>query len=253
MFTESDVINEKCQPFRDLIPAYALEASEPEEIQSLEAHLKTCADCQASLEEYRAVSEGLLLALPPQAPPPRVRARLIAGLASTQAPAAPRTRRVWPIWQIAGGLALAILLVLNVSTLAQLQNLQRQQTTLTAQLRSSEAALALVAYPDGRTFSLTGQQGTGTVVLNSDLKRGVVFAWGLKAPDAAHTYQVWLIQPDGQRVSGGLFSPEPGQPFVSVVIPFKRPLSDFTGLGITLEPSGGSLAPTGPRVLGTLF
>jgi anti-sigma-K factor RskA len=71
--------------------------------------------------------------------------------------------------------------------------------------------------------------------------------------DEAHTYQVWLIQPDGHRTSGGLFHPEPGQPFVSVVIPSERPFSDFTGLGVTIEPAGGSPAPTGVRVLGTSF
>jgi anti-sigma-K factor RskA len=91
------------------------------------------------------------------------------------------------------------------------------------------------------------------LVLNSELKKGVLFAWGLDTLDAAHTYQVWLIQPDGRRVSGGLFCPESDQPFVSVIIPSSRPFTDYTGLGITVEPSGGSPGPTGPRVLGTQF
>jgi anti-sigma-K factor RskA len=142
---------------------------------------------------------------------------------------------------------------LNVSTLSQLQTLQRQQGTLTQQLQTSQTALALVAYPEGRTLAVTGQQAAGTLVLNSELKSGVLFAWGLQMLDEAHVYQVWLIQPDGRRVSGGLFRPEPGQPFVSVVIPSARPFSDFTGLGVTVEPSGGSPGPTGPKVLGTSF
>jgi anti-sigma-K factor RskA len=245
-------MNANCQPFRDLLPAYALEALDPDEARILETHLKTCPDCRASLEEYRAVSEGLLFALPPKAPPPRVRARLIARLAAAKAPA-PSVRRAWPIWQLAGGLALAVLLVLNVSTLSQLQTLQRQQGTLTKQLQTSQTALALVAYPEGRTLAVTGQQAAGTLVLNSELKSGVLFAWGLQMLDEAHAYQVWLIQPDGRRVSGGLFRPEPGQPFVSVIIPSSRPFSDFTGLGVTVEPSEGSPEPTGPKVLGTSF
>jgi hypothetical protein len=145
------------------------------------------------------------------------------------------------------------LLALNVSTLSQLQVLQRQQGTLTKQLQTSQTALALVAYPEGRTLTVTGQQAAGTLVLNSELKSGVLFVWGLQILDGAHAYQVWLIQPDGHRVSGGLFRPEPGQPFVSVVIPSARPFSDFTGLGVTIEPSGGSPGPTGPKVLGTTF
>jgi len=245
-------MNANCQPFRDLLPAYALKALDPDEVRMLENHLKTCPDCQAGLEEFRAVSNGLMFALPPKAPPPRVRARLIASLAAAQAPA-PSTRRAWPIWQLAGGLALAILLVLNVSTLSQLQALQRQQATLTKHLQTSQTALALVAYPEGRTLAVTGQQAAGTLILNSELKNGVLFAWGLETLDEAHAYQVWLIQPDGRRVSGGLFRTEPGQPFVSVVIPSSRPFSDFTGLGVTIEPAGGSPGPTGPKVLGTSF
>lgn len=245
-------MNPNCQRFHDLLPAYALEALDPDEIRALEAHLKTCHDCQARLEEYRAVGDGLLFALPPKAPPPRVRARLIASLATAQAPARP-ARRTWPIWQLAGGLALAALLIFNVSTMTQLQALQRQQATLAKQLQTSQTALALVAYPEGRSLSVTGQQAAGTLVLNSELQRGVLFAWGLDVLDEAHTYQVWLIQPDGHRISGGLFRPEPGQPFVSVVIPSERPFSDFTGLGVTIEPAGGSPAPTGARVLGTSF
>ena len=245
-------MNANCQPFRDLLPAYALEALDPDEVRLLGTHLKTCLDCQASLEEYRAVSRGLLFALPPKAPPPRVRARLIARMAAAKVPA-PSARRAWPIWQLAGGLALVVLLALSVSTLFQLQALQRQQVTLTKQLHTSQTALALVEYPEGQTLALTGQQAAGTLILNSELKNGVLFAWGLETLDEAHAYQVWLIQPDGRRVSGGLFRTEPGQPFVSVVIPSSRPFSDFTGLGVTVEPSGGSPGPTGPKVLGTSF
>ena len=245
-------MNPNCQQFQELLPAYALEALDPDETRTLQAHLKTCPDCQGRLEEHRMVSDGLLFALPPKAPPPRVRARLIASLAAAKASATP-TRRVWPIWQLVSGLALVALVVMNISTMTQLQALQRQQMTLTKQLQTSQTALALVAYPEGRSLSVTGQQAAGTLVLNSELQRGVLFAWGLDVLDEAHTYQVWLIQPDGHRISGGLFRPEPGQPFVSVVIPSERPFSDFTGLGVTIEPAGGSPAPTGARVLGTSF
>jgi len=246
------MITASCQPFRDLLPAYALEALDPDEIRAVEAHLRTCLDCRACLEEYRAVSEGLLFALPPVAPPPRVRAHLIAQIAASKKPAT-SAWRTWPIWQLAGGLALAVLLVLNISTIAQLEGLQRQQITLTRQLQASQTALALVAYPEGLKLNVTGQGAAGTLILNPELKSGVLFAWGLATLDEAHTYQVWLIQPDGHRVSGGLFRPEPGLPFVSVVIPSSRPFSDFTGLGVTIEPAGGSPAPTGMRVLGTSF
>jgi anti-sigma-K factor RskA len=245
------MIDEKCQPFRDLLPAYALQALDPDEAKSVEKHLRICADCQANLEEYQAVSEGLLGAMPKVAPPPRVRARLVAQLGAEKPQVAP-ARRARFNWQWVMGLALVVLLALNVSTLFQLNALQHQQAMLTTQLNASQKALALVAYPDSRTYEVSGK-AAGTLVLNDELRSGALFIWGLEPLDPAHTYQIWLIQPDGKRVSGGLFKPETGQPFVSAFIASSKPLSDFVGLGVTVEPSGGSPAPTTPRVVGTSF
>ena len=246
-------MNESCASFQDLLPCYALDALDPNEVKALETHLRSCADCRAALEEYRAVSDGLLFAMPCQSPPPRVRARLIARLASGKAQSpGRRTWRIANVWQWVMGLALAALMALNVSTLAQLNAVQRQQAALTEELYSNQKALSLVAYPQSRTFSVSGK-ATGTLVLNSELRAGVLFVWGLEPLDAAHTYQVWLIQPDGKRVSGGLFRPEPGESFVSAFISSPQPLSDFVGLGVTVELSGGSPGPTTPKVIGTTF
>jgi anti-sigma-K factor RskA len=218
-------MNESCASFQDLLPCYALDALDPNEVKALETHLRSCADCRAALEEYRAVSDGLLFAMPCQSPPPRVRARLIARLASGKAQSP--GRRTWRIANV-------------------------QQAALTEELYSNQKALSLVAYPQSRTFSVSGK-ATGTLVLNSELRAGVLFVWGLEPLDAAHTYQVWLIQPDGKRVSGGLFRPEPGESFVSAFISSPQPLSDFVGLGVTVELSGGSPGPTTPKVIGTTF
>jgi anti-sigma-K factor RskA len=246
-------MKESCESFQNLLPCYALDALDPDEVKALQAHLRSCADCQAVLEEYRTVSNGLLFAMPRQSPPPRVRARLIARLAPDKAQAASRrTGRVWSAWQWAMGLALAALVALNVSTLAQLNAVQRSQATLTEELYTNQKALSLVAYPQSRTFTVSGQ-ATGTLVLNSELASGVLFAWGLEPLDAAHTYQVWLIQPDGKRVSGGLFRPEPDESFVSAFISLPQPLSEFVGMGVTVEPLGGSPGPTTPRVIGATF
>jgi anti-sigma-K factor RskA len=244
----------ECQPFRELLPCYALEALDPDEAKAVEKHLRVCADCRAALEEYRTVGEGLLFAMPCQEPPPRVRARLIAALAKDK-PQAETVRRARPaagVVQWLMGLALVALLILNGATLARLDDLQRQQAGLAQELVTSQKAMSLVAYPDSRTYALSGQ-AAGTLVLNTDLGYGALFAWKLAPLDEAHTYQIWLIQPDGQRVSGGLFRPEPGQRFAYAVIWSSKPFSDFTGLGVTVEPKGGSPGPTTPRVFGTTF
>jgi anti-sigma-K factor RskA len=247
------MMNEKCQPFRELLPCYAIEALEPDQVRSLEQHLHTCANCRAELEQYRAIGDGLLYAIPCQSPPPRVRAGLIARLAADRPQAAPRTGLRWQhVWQWAIGLALAVLLAFNVSTLAQFSTLQRHQSELEQDLYVSQKAISLVAYPDSRTFALSGQ-ATGTLVVNDQLRSGALFVWGLAPLDEAHTYQVWLVQKDGTRVSGGLFKPDVGQQFASALVTWPQALADFVGLGVTVEPRGGSPGPTTPRVFGATF
>ena len=245
--------NFKCQPFRELLPCYALEALEPDEARSLEKHLRTCADCRAELEKYRTIGEGLLYALPCPPPTPRVRAGLIARLAAAKPQGLLRSAaRVQGVWQWVMGLAMVALIALNVSTLTQLNTMRQQQAALATQLTVSQKAMSLVTYHESRTYELSGQ-AAGTVILNDELHSGALFMWGVAPLDAAHTYQIWLVQKDGKRVSGGLFKPEPGQPFVSALVSIPQPLTDFVALGVTVEPSGGSPGPTTPRVFGATF
>lgn len=240
-------------PYRQLLSAHALGALDRAEAQAVEAHLDRCSECRALLAEYRDVADGLLVALPPQSPPPRVRARLIAGLAPGQTESRSPVRPSWPWARAAAALTLAALLLLNLWTAARIRGLMLQQATLREQLRQSQTALALVAYPESRTLPVSGEQVAGSLVLNHKLNTGVLLAWGLAPLDTGQTYQAWLIQPDGRRVSAGVFRPEPGANFASVVISPQAPLLDYSGLGVTIEPDGGSPAPTGPRVLGVDF
>jgi anti-sigma-K factor RskA len=67
------------------------------------------------------------------------------------------------------------------------------------------------------------------------------------APDRA--YQLWLVNKDGQRVSGGVFSVDAeGYGWLKVWTP--QPLGVYQRAGITVEPLDGSPGPTGARVLG---
>jgi anti-sigma-K factor RskA len=78
---------------------------------------------------------------------------------------------------------------------------------------------------------------------------GVLFVWNLPKLETGQNYQAWLINAQGDRISGGIFIPEENQLYTTVVITSPKPLGEFSGLGVTVEPSGGSPAPTGPRVL----
>jgi anti-sigma-K factor RskA len=80
-----------------------------------------------------------------------------------------------------------------------------------------------------------------------------LFVWQLPPAEAGKTYQIWLIDGQGQRTSGGFLQPEAGYSFVTAVIQPTAPLTIYRGLGVTAEPTGGSAAPTGPKLFGVDF
>jgi anti-sigma-K factor RskA len=75
-----------------------------------------------------------------------------------------------------------------------------------------------------------------------------LIVWKLPALPADQTYQIWLIDPKGNRTSGGTFSSETSQPFTTVSIFAPASFSNYKGIGVTVEPAGGSTAPTGMNV-----
>ena len=179
--------------WRENIPAYALGALDAEDARALEAHLQTCAACQAELADYRKISESLLMTLPPRQPSPALRKRLQSRLPSAQP--AQETRRPRFVWSF-GQLALAGALV-----------------------------LLFVA----------------------------VIAWNLPRINAAQTYQIWWIEPNGHRISAGIFRPQADLPYTTQPCFSSQSVSNFVGLGVTIEPAGGSAQPTGPRVFKVNF
>ena len=68
----------------DLLASYALDALEEDERNAVEAHLSSCARCQAELVHLQTAVDALPLAAPAVVPPVRARARLLARIASDQ-------------------------------------------------------------------------------------------------------------------------------------------------------------------------
>lgn len=59
----------ECQPFRPLISAFVDGELTPDEVQELERHLLTCADCREVYDDYRLLQTEIRR-LPPPPPPP---------------------------------------------------------------------------------------------------------------------------------------------------------------------------------------
>lgn len=70
------------EPFEEAAALEAVGALEEGERQALAAHLRGCAQCRAALAEYHQAAAALPLGLPPAAPPPSLRAQLLAAFRS---------------------------------------------------------------------------------------------------------------------------------------------------------------------------
>jgi anti-sigma-K factor RskA len=238
--------SEEHSRFREDLAAYALGALDAEEAAALEAHLHTCETCQAELADYRTIGDNLLASLPPRQPPPALREQLQSRLPPAQKPA--RRRFVWSFGQLALGTMLVLLFAMNLSSFMQMRQLQSQQVQLTRQLQNSQVALAMLSYPGTQSLPIREGEVSGSVLLDRERNAAALVAWNLPELTPEQIYQIWLIEPDGQRVSAGLFRPQADSPYTTQPIFSGRELSSFVGIGVTVEPAPGSEQPTGPRV-----
>jgi anti-sigma-K factor RskA len=234
-------------PFIENIPAYAIGALDAEGAAALESHLKTCASCQTELAEYRAVSESLLTAIPPRQPSAALRKRLQSRLPSAQKAMRPRLN--WSIGRMAVGAAFTLLLALSVYSILQVRALQLQQAQLTRQIQTSQTVLALLSYPSTQNVPINVNESVaGTLLLDKDRNIATIVVWNMPQLQTNQTYQIWLIDSHGDRTSGGIFRPDPGQSLTTTSITSTNNLSNFVGIGVTVEPTGGSDHPTGSRI-----
>jgi anti-sigma-K factor RskA len=233
----------------DSLPAYALGALEGDELLEVARHLPGCPECRAALAVYWQAADALPQTLPQRIPPPHLRARVTARVAEHSArtvarntgaeSAATGRQNGWPGWlarffprraAAVGGLAFILLLLAGAVLLQQIIPAQPavRVVRLAGAGENPEAAGYLMIFPGENNGSLTVDN--------------------VPALEAGFQYQAWLIK-NGERTSGGVFSVnEEGYGVLQITA--DHPLDSFDGLGVTVEPEGGSPGPTGERILG---
>jgi anti-sigma-K factor RskA len=232
----------------DWLPAYALGCLDEGEKAQVEAHLASCALCQRELEVYRAVVAELPLATPLREPPPRLRQAILqkAALAPrerhrtapvrTRLSLLERFRRSLatpvPTWGLLGALVLVVaLLAINV--------------VLLQRMASSPGNAFHVIQLTGTT---SAPQASAWVVMSDDGRAGTLITEWLPPLKPDQQYQLWMMM-DGKRSNGGVFNVD-DRGYSSMWVYTTLPLVDYQQFGVTVEPMGGSPAPTGNKVLG---
>ncbi|MFE2150349.1 anti-sigma factor domain-containing protein [Streptomyces lavendulae] len=264
--------------------AYVLDALAEPERAAFEAHLETCPDCAREVREFAATAALLGTAVAVE-PPPALRGAVLRRIrelpAGTEPGAARRPDpeagpragrgagpgpetgaargpgpetgaarhraprgRGWARWALAACLAVAAGLGGVAAWQYQRADTAREQARAA---EAREAALAgVLSAPDARLASgRIPDGGTGTVVLSRERDRAVFVPSGMAAPPAGRVYQLWFAGPGGMRPAGLMDPARPGAPAL-----LAGPVGAATGIGVTVEPEGGSAAPTtAPLVL----
>lgn len=227
-----------------LIDAYALGALDAEEMARVEDHIEGCASCRALLATARAAADALLYAAPPAAPPPQLRAKLLArvhALAEEERRGIAPAMRAQPAQTAAREGLLARLLGRGR---ASGQALGENDETL-------EELAALLANPESLVWEVGGTAeapgARGQFVGIPGGREAVLVTAGLAPLPPGKAYQVWLLR-GGQPVPNALFRVgRRGEG--RLVVRSATQLRDMDTVAVTPEPATGSPAPTGPIVL----
>ena len=141
-----------------------------------------------------------------------------------------------------------VLLALSIFSIFQTQKLVQQQSKLARQVETNQIAMAAISYPETQAIPITADNISGTLLLAKEQNVAVIITWNLPVLKSDQTYQIWLIDPQGKRTSGGIFNAQPDLPYASATVTSPGSLINYNGIGVTIEPAGGSPQPTGQRI-----
>ncbi|GAA5019207.1 anti-sigma factor [Kitasatospora paranensis] len=236
-----------------LTGAYAAHALDGAERTDFERHLAQCGACAAEVAEFTATlarlgsAEALL-------PPPDLKARVMAGLPTVRqlAPAGEhaaagrsgrrhrRLARQWPKFALAASVAVAA----GFGGIAVQQHDQADRARAQASRMADQQARlgALLTAPDARTATGTDGSGVGTVVWSQSRGEAGFLAAGLPPLPEGKVYQLWFNDAGTMRPAGLL-------PATDGSLVLKGAIDGAAGIGVTVEPQGGSQHPSGNPVL----
>lgn len=241
---------DKHEQIRDLIPAFSLDCLDPAEAEIVAAHLEKCALCREEFNRSLELVGKLALATPQMAAPAEVKERIFSAIhpiaqpkseiqsAIRLQPTKPESRwskfiqRALPAW---GALSLLLIAVLSISNLRLAQRI--------SQLEQSQPGFQTVQML-GTEFSPGAQ---GLLVISPDGQNGSLVVDQMPPLKDDQDYQLWLIK-SGIRTSGGVFHSY-ADGYGVLWIHSDEPLISFEEIEVTVEPSGGSPAPSSDKII----
>jgi hypothetical protein len=240
-----------------LAGAHALDALEPGEILSVSSHLENCPRCAQEYHQHRETI-GLLAAVGGTAPE-ALWQRIATAIEGDRGldkppglrhlPVASRPRPHWARWtRLLAAAAVAAAAIAIAFQTARVNHLSRQITHLNAGLNQSGQLPGLAAAlvdPRAQHLTLTaaaaGRPPVGQLII---LPSGASYLVGASLPalPSDHIYQLWS-DISGRPISVGILGAHP-----TTVAFHIDPAAPGDAYLVTVEPSGGVVAPTSPPI-----
>jgi anti-sigma-K factor RskA len=243
------------QELHSLAGAYALNALDGDERDHFERHLQGCRACADEVRGFTATVTAMGMAAASE-PPPDLKSRVLAAAATTRqlppvtgegrsaraagqpaprrSPLAQRSPWIPRLALGAGAAGLAAAAALSVVTIATQHQLDSAQA-------SNAAIAAVLSAPDAQiTSEATSAGGTATVVASVREGTMVFTSSRLSALPPQKVYELWFLGPGNAR-RAGLVPPAAGDTTAPVLASGLQPGDK---VGVTVEPAGGSKAPT---------
>ena len=260
----------ECDTASELVRSFILGNIDEAQASCLETHLESCPSCSLLLDGDGETVARLAHSVPQQTAPSRVKDRLFGRIESEGEPA--RLLERWSSYADdvfrslsahSGRLGLAGLIVALLLAGAwfydRLDDVSpEQQSALALEgpgagdgMTSRHEALLMSSSPGASVNMLRGtgpgESARGMLVASRTSDRALLLVVDLPTLPRGMVYQVWLVR-DSRMHSAGWFTVDSTGYGQTVIIPV-APFWEFDAAGITIEPSGGSIDPTGESVL----
>jgi anti-sigma-K factor RskA len=232
--------------------AYAVDALDDDERETFEAHLPGCLDCQREVASLREAA-ALMADESALTPPPALRDDVLAGIKNIrplppvtgthQGPereeASPAMATVLPMRHRRRrivALVAAAAAVVAVGAGAVYQPWQDENPPVATLspvdqvLNAADAQKVTLSFKDGSNATVYRSKSKGKAVLLTD---------GMALPPSGKAYEVWLQDAKGTMVPAGMMKPQGDNKML-----LQGDAAKATAVGITVEPKGGSKAPT---------
>lgn len=230
----------------DSVAVYALGALPAQEAQKVRQHLQSCAECQGEYAFLRPAVDSLAISAQAE-PGPLLKARIMKAIRPTTNVSGTSKSRpiVWPAYLVAAA-CLVLALVTTISNaglrndLAQVRKSvaesERRVASQSRVLASDRLMLTDLMAKDAKRYAVAG----GEVVRRGDR---LYLAMGSMPPlPKGHVYQAWTLSRGAKSMTPSLtFSPDASG---VAVISLPEPGSRLAAVAVSIEPEGGSTAPT---------